>query len=210
MKPIRKMKKSNTYKDTQKSRGSNFIQNQITNNNNYSRIKNSRNEQISRKKLNFDEEGNLKEDASPIINKTISKNLDKIKDKLMQDSKNRIKKESKKDIRPDSKFKNKNINISDSFPNNNSFIQSDIEEIKSIFDPKDLKKNGINAHYLETSNLFDNSEEKEKEKEEISIKDLDPKIKDVLILFVLSSDYYELLVQERAKNAFNFSKKNKK
>ena len=221
MKHNRKKTKSNTFKDNKKYRGSNFIQNQITNNNtnnNYSRLKISRNEQIIRKKLNFAEEGTLKDDISPIINKTLNKNLDKIKDKLMQDSKTRINKESKKDIRPDSKFKNKNINISDSFPNNNSFIQSDIEEIKSIFDIKDLKKNGINTHYLETSNLFDNSEEKEKEKEkekeeqkeEISIKDLDPKIKDVLILFVLSSDYYELLVEERAKNAFNFSKKNKK
>ena len=44
-------------------------------------------------------------------------------------------------------------------------------------------------------------------KEEITINDLDPKIKDVTILFVLSSNYYELLVQERAKKAFNFAKK---
>ena len=60
---------------------------------------------------------------------------------------------------------------------------------------------------MDSSYLFDNSQDKKKE--EISIKDLDPKIKDVLILFVLSSNYYELLVQERAKKAFNFIKKNK-
>ena len=198
------MTKSHTFKDNEIPSGNNFIQNHMTNNNNYSRLKNSRNEQINKKKMNFGEEGNLKESMSPISNKTSNKNLDKIKDKFRQDSRNRKQKESKKDVRQDSKHKN--INISDSFPNNNSFIQSDIEEIKSIFDPKDLKKNGINSQYLETSNLFENSEEKE----EISLKDLDPKIKDVLILFVLSSDYYELLVQERAKKAFNFSKKNKK
>ena len=195
------MTKSHTFKDNEIPSGNNFIQNHMTNNNNYSRLKNSRNEQINKKKMNFGEEGNLKESMSPISNKTSNKNLDKIKDKFRQDSRNRKQKESKKDVRQDSKHKN--INISDSFPNNNSFIQSDIEEIKSIFDPKDLKKNGINSQYLETSNLFENSEEKE----EISLKDLDPKIKDVLILFVLSSDYYELLVQERAKKAFNFSKK---
>ena len=204
MRPNRKMTKSHTFKDNEIPSGNNFIQNHMTNNNNYSRLKNSRNEQINKKKMNFGEEGNLKESMSPISNKTSNKNLDKIKDKFRQDSRNRKQKESKKDVRQDSKHKN--INISDSFPNNNSFIQSDIEEIKSIFDPKDLKKNGINSQYLETSNLFENSEEKE----EISLKDLDPKIKDVLILFVLSSDYYELLVQERAKKAFNFSKKNKK
>ena len=112
----------------------------------------------------------------PISDKVDNKNLDKFKEKVRQDIiKNIKKKESKKDVRPDSKPKN--INISDSFPNNNSFIQSDIEEIKSIFDPKDLKKNGINSHSLEASKLFENSEEKE----EISLKDLDPKIKDVLI-----------------------------
>ena len=159
---------------------------------------------LIKKKLNFAEEGNLKEDMSPISNKASYKNLDKFKEKLRQDIKNIKKKESKSDSRPDSK--RKNINISDSFPYNNSFIQSDIEEIKSIFDIKDLKKNGINSNSLETSNSLENSEGKE----EISLKDLDPNIKEVLILFVLSSDYYELLVEERAKNAFNFSKKNKK
>ena len=45
--------------------------------------------------------------------------------------------------------------------------------------------------------------------EEIALKDLDPKIKDVLILFVLSNEYYELLVKERAKKAFKFNYKNK-
>ena len=43
--------------------------------------------------------------------------------------------------------------------------------------------------------------------EEISLKDLDPRIKEVLILFVLSNDYYQLLVQERAKKAFKFKVK---
>ena len=187
------MTKSNTFK------GSNNT------NNDDNRLRNSKNEQINKKKLNLAEEGNIKESMVPISDKANNKNLDKFKEKVRQDIiKNIKKKESKKDVRPDSKPKN--INISDSFPNNNSFIQSDIEEIKSIFDPKDLKKNGINSHSLEASKLFENSEEKE----EISLKDLDPKIKDVLILFVLSSDYYELLVQERAKKAFNFSKKNKK
>ena len=35
---------------------------------------------------------------------------------------------------------------------------------------------------------------------------LDPRIKEILILFVLSNDYYQLLVQERAKKAFKFNK----
>ena len=100
--------------------------------------------------------------------------------------------------------KQKNIFNSDSFPNNNSFVDSDIDEIKSIFDSNDLKKNGVSEKHINESNFFDNSQEK---KDQISLKDLDPKIKDVLILFVLSSDYYELLVQERAKKAFDFSKK---
>ena len=208
MRTDQKLTKSNNYKDNKMSQGSKLIQNQINNNNNtnnnYTGLKNSRNEQINKKKLNFAEEGNLKEDMSPISNKASYKNLDKFKEKLRQDIKNIKKKESKSDSRPDSK--RKNINISDSFPYNNSFIQSDIEEIKSIFDIKDLKKNGINSNSLETSNSLENSEGKE----EISLKDLDPNIKEVLILFVLSSDYYELLVQERAKKAFNFSKKNKK
>ena len=94
---------------------------------------------------------------------------------------------------------------SDEIPNTNSFIQSDIDEIKSIFNQNDLKNNLINDKYIDTSNLFDNSEDIKKE--EITINDLDPKIKDITILFILSSNYYELLVQERAKKAFNFAKK---
>ena len=43
-------------------------------------------------------------------------------------------------------------------------------------------------------------------KNEISLKDLDPRIKEILILFVISNDYYQLLVQERAKKAFKFNK----
>ena len=154
MRTDQKLTKSNNYKDNKMSQGSKLIQNQINNNNNtnnnYTGLKNSRNEQINKKKLNFAEEGNLKEDMSPISNKASYKNLDKFKEKLRQDIKNIKKKESKSDSRPDSK--RKNINISDSFPYNNSFIQSDIEEIKSIFDIKDLKKNGINSNSLETSN----------------------------------------------------------
>ena len=112
-----------------------------------------------------------------------------------------FKKGNKKDL----EIKNK-INYND-FENTNSFIQSDIDEIRSIFDTNDLKNNFINENYIDTSKLFENSEDMKKEV--ITINDLDPKIKDVLILFVLSSNYYELLVQERAKKAFNFSKKNK-
>ena len=122
------------------------------------------------------------------------------------------------------KVKNNNINfnninkkekeikpiIYDEFLNSNSFIQSDIEEIKSIFNQNDLKTNPMNDKFIDTSNLFGNSEDTKIKKDEITINDLDPKIKDVTILFVLSSNYYELLVQERAKKAFNFSKKNKK
>ena len=98
--------------------------------------------------------------------------------------------------------------ISDDFPNSNSFLQSDIEEIKSIFNPNDLKINENDDKFFDSSNLFENSQDNKK-KEEITLKDLDPKIKEVLILFVLSSNYYELLVQERAKKAFNFLKKYK-
>ena len=122
------------------------------------------------------------------------------------------------------KIKNNNINfnninkkekeikpiIYDEFINSNSFIQSDIDEIKSIFNQNDLKNDAMNDKFIDTSNLFGNSEDSKDKKDEITINDLDPKIKDVTILFVLSSNYYELLVQERAKKAFNFSKKNKK
>jgi hypothetical protein len=107
----------------------------------------------------------------------------------------------------DKEIKPKNIIISDDFPNGESFLQSDIEEIKSIFNQNDLKMIDSNGDIMDSSYLFDNSQDKKKE--EITIKDLDPTIKDVLILFVLSSNYYELLVQERAKKAFNFVKKNK-
>ena len=122
------------------------------------------------------------------------------------------------------KIKNNNINfnninkkekeikpiIYDEFINSNSFIQSDIDEIKSIFNQNDLKNDAMNDKFIDTSNLFGNSEDSKDKKDEITINDLDPKIKDVTLLFVLSSNYYELLVQERAKKAFNFSKKNKK
>ena len=60
------------------------------------------------------------------------------------------------------------------------------------------------------TSLFDNSGDINMKKDDITINDLDPKIKDVTILFVLSSNYYELLAQEKAKRAFKFSKKNNK
>ena len=94
--------------------------------------------------------------------------------------------------------------------NNNSFTQSDIDEFKNIFNQNDLKNNnGINNKSYDSSNLFEGSDDINK-KDEITLKDLDPKIKEVLILFVLSNDYYQLLVQERAKKAFKFNKVKKK
>ena len=142
--------------------------------------------QINKKYTNFLDDVNSNGDLTPI----------KIKNNIFN-FKSINKKE--KDI------KQKNMINSDEIPNTNSFIQSDIDEIKSIFNQNDLKNNLINDKYLDTTHLFENSEDMKKE--EITINDLDPKIKDVTILFILSSNYYELLVQERAKKAFNFSKK---
>ena len=142
--------------------------------------------QINKKYTNFLDDVNSNGDLTPI----------KIKNNIFN-FKSINKKE--KDI------KQKNMINSDEIPNTNSFIQSDIDEIKSIFNQNDLKNNLINDKYLDTTHLFENSEDMKKE--EITINDLDPKIKDVTILFVLSSNYYELLVQERAKKAFNFAKK---
>ena len=98
-----------------------------------------------------------------------------------------------------------NINSED-FINVNSFMQGDIEEIKNIFEHDGLQISSINSKIKEPSILLENSEEDKTTKKEISLKDLDPKIRDVTILFVLSSNYYELLVQERAKKAFKFNK----
>ena len=142
--------------------------------------------QINKKYTNFLDDVNSNGDLTPI----------KIKNNIFN-FKSINKKE--KDI------KQKNMINSDEIPNTNSFIQSDIDEIKSIFNQNDLKNNLINDKYLDTTHLFENSEDMKKE--EITINDLDPKIKDITILFVLSSNYYELLVQERAKKAFNFAKK---
>ena len=90
----------------------------------------------------------------------------------------------------------------------NSFIESDIDELKNIFNQNDLKiNNEIDNKSYESSKLFEGSEDNNLKNEEISLKDLDPRIKEVLILFVLSNDYYQLLVQERAKKAFKFKVK---
>ena len=97
----------------------------------------------------------------------------------------------------------------DFFQNNNSFSESDIDEFKNIFNQNDLKNNEINNKSYDSSHFFEASEDNNYKKDDITLKDLDPKIKDVLILFVLSKDYYQLLVQERAKKAFKFNKKKK-
>ena len=90
----------------------------------------------------------------------------------------------------------------------NSFIESDIDEFKNIFNQSELKnQNEMNNKSYESSKLFECSEDNNLKNEEISLKDLDPRIKEVLILFVLSNDYYQLLVQERAKKAFKFKVK---
>ena len=113
-------------------------------------------------------------------------------------------------------YKNENnkaenqIKNKDYVVNNNSFTQSDIDEFKNIFNQNDFKNNdAINNKSYDSSNLFEGSEDINK-KDDITLKDLDPKIKEVLILFVLSNDYYQLLVQERAKKAFRFNKVKKK
>ena len=106
----------------------------------------------------------------------------------------------------DDNKKEKQIKNNDFVVNNNSFTESDIDEFKNIFNQNDLKNNdAINNKSYDSSNLFEGSEDINK-KDEITLKDLDPKIKEVLILFVLSNDYYQLLVQERAKKAFRFNK----
>ena len=103
------------------------------------------------------------------------------------------------DIKKNEK-KGKNYVKNEFIENNNSFIQSDIDEIKTIFNQTDLKTNEIN----DSSNLLEKSKDIQGKKDEITINELDPNIKDILILFVLSSNYYELLVKEKAKKAFNF------
>ena len=138
--------------------------------------------QMNKKYTNFLEDVNSNGDLTPIKIKNNNFNFKSINKK-------------------EKEIKQKNMINSDEIPNTNSFIQSDIDEIKSIFNQNDLKYD----KYLDTTHLFENSEDTKKE--EITINDLDPKIKDVTILFILSSNYYELLVQERAKKAFNFIKK---
>ena len=106
----------------------------------------------------------------------------------------------------DNKLENQ-IKNNDFIANNNSFIESDTDEFKNIFNQSDLQNNNfINNKSYDSSNLFEGSEDNNLKKDEITLKDLDPKIKEVLILFVLSNDYYQLLVQERAKKAFKFNK----
>ena len=147
------------------------------------------NKQINEKNnyINFVEEANNNGELTPIKLNSYKSN-------------NNLKNINKKE-------KGKKPVISDEFINGNSFVQSDIDEIRSIFNPNDLKNYALNDKYLDASNLFDNSDDINIKKEEITINDLDPKIKDVTLLFVLSPNYYELLVHERAKKAFNFSKK---
>ena len=99
---------------------------------------------------------------------------------------------------------NKNKN-DDYLPNNNSFTESDIDEFKNIFNQNDLKNNSLNNKSYDSSHLFEASEDNNYKTDEITLKDLDPKIKDVLILFVLSKDYYQLLIQVKAKKAFKFN-----
>ena len=88
--------------------------------------------------------------------------------------------------------------------NNNSFSDSDIDEFRNIFNHNELRNNIITNKSYNSSNLFDGSEDINKN-DEIELKELDPKIKDILLLFVLSNDYYQLLVKERAKKAFKFN-----
>ena len=110
----------------------------------------------------------------------------------------------------ENKFQNEQNELNQDFIlNNNSFTESDIDEFKNIFNQNDLKNNEKINKSIDSSNLFEGSEDNNLKNEEIALKDLDPKIKDVLILFVLSNEYYELLVKERAKKAFKFNYKNK-
>ena len=188
-----KLKNNSKRNDTNKFKkniSSSNNSDQNSGNNNYINF-NSKKEskRVIKKYEDFLEDANSNESITPIKTNNKVNNFNNKKEKN------------------DKENKQKKIIISDDFPNSDSFLQSDIEEIKSIFNQNDLKINDSNDKYMDSSYLFDNSQDKKKE--EISIKDLDPKIKDVLILFVLSSNYYELLVQERAKKAFNFIKKNK-
>ena len=128
-----------------------------------------------------------------------------------ENSNNSESSENKQNFNKKAKYRNENQARNNEFIlNNNSLTESDIDEFKSIFNQNDLKNNnGINMKSYDSSNLFDGSEDNNYKKDEITLKDLDPKIKEVLILFVLSNDYYQLLVQERAKKAFKFNKKKK-
>ena len=94
---------------------------------------------------------------------------------------------------------NQNDEINETFTDS-SFVNSDPEEIKNIFGKDGLK----NENDFDTSNFFENSIDNSQTKtEQINETDLDPNIKEVLILFVLNQKYYELLIQERAKKAFS-------
>ena len=128
-----------------------------------------------------------------------------------ENSNNSESSENKQNFNKKAKYRNENQARNNEFIlNNNSLTESDIDEFKSIFNQNDLKNNnGIIMKSYDSSNLFDGSEDNNYKKDEITLKDLDPKIKEVLILFVLSNDYYQLLVQERAKKSFKFNKKKK-
>ena len=187
---LRNISKRNNTNKFKKNISSSNNSDQNSGNNNYINFNSKKeNKRVIKKYEDFLEDANSNESITPIKTNNKVNNFNNKKEKNDKDN------------------KQKKIIISDDFPNSDSFLQSDIEEIKSIFNQNDLKINDSNDKYMDSSYLFDNSQDKKKE--EISIKDLDPKIKDVLILFVLSSNYYELLVQERAKKAFNFIKKNK-
>ena len=66
--------------------------------------------------------------------------------------------------------------------NNNSFSDSDIDEFRNIFNHNELRNNIITNKSYNSSNLFDGSEDINKN-DEIELKELDPKIKDVLFLY---------------------------
>ena len=186
---------------------SNFIEfssknNRIKQNSNNINEDNSGKEIIIIDKNNSSKIDLNKPENNNFLNGNYSNNGDISPIKIKKPVNNKIKSNNhKEDI-----INENNINSED-FINVNSFMQGDIEEIKNIFEHDGLQISSINSKIKEPSILLENSEEDKTTKKEISLKDLDPKIRDVTILFVLSSNYYELLVQERAKKAFNFNKK---
>ena len=127
----------------------------------------------------------------------------------INDEQNKEKENENEKLIEENKINSNDSNKSNEiFPSDSSFVNSDPEEIRSIFGQVDLK----NENQSNTTNFFENSIKSSQLKtEEINESDLDPNIKEVLLLFVLNQQYYELLIQERAKKAFSFGikKKNK-